>query len=874
MPAIKIENFGGELPSVSPRALPPNAAQENRNLYLATTEFRPLAQDAVSASTANGTRTLYRFSRDPSGTFNTNLTSGWITSTQERSYVKGQINDEKTERTYFTFDDGSARPRAIDNTGADRELGVYRPVKPTCTINAVDEFTTEEANNFLFGEGAEAVRKAFSDNGIIAEPASRYAGETIYGGPYSRNGLEYASAFNNTDYWNLHGKITPARADQLGLDLVRLYSAEINGFVWVPVTALPFTIRFNTAAIRSALSAVELPEGAGDKAGTRLFTDEQITEFLKKAEDYLNPSLFAKDKRDELDELTKEFNRLLTTAVVTTAPAEPVKTAYTYLDTTSGVTRNITQQPSGSMYGNGRNWKMSDGQKDVEYSNAHRNYDTAVARYEADLATYELRKAEFQFDSASLNNRLSEIQGRALAITREVETESLTRWEALTADATKVSDFLQAEGGVSAFVGETVTRLIDTRFYIVTFVTDWGEESAPSEPSDILEVDQNDTVTITRPNSTRFGSSLFSNNIQKWRIYRSNTGSATSSFQFVEELLTSTNTYTDSKKAEELGEVCPTLTWEPPPYRADLQNELYPQPVVGTNPFLRGLTGMPNGIMAGFFDNTVAFCEPYVPYAWPIEYQITTEFPIVGLGVFGQTLFVGTTGNPYFISGADSASMSAQKLDAKQSCSSRRSIVSVQGGVLYASPDGLCVADPSGVKVVSGGMYTREDWQKLNPATMVAASHENIYYLFYTGNGGGCLTFDLATAKLGRLDLTATATFTDTLTDTLYVANGTSIQSVFGSATRRTAKWKSPRMVLPRQEPVAWVKVYGDQTPEAPVTVRWYGDGALRHTAVFTDPNPQRLPAGRWLEHEVEVESAARVTRVVLAGNTQELQSV
>ena len=40
MTIIKIDNFGGELPSVSPRALPATAGQVNKNLYARTTERR------------------------------------------------------------------------------------------------------------------------------------------------------------------------------------------------------------------------------------------------------------------------------------------------------------------------------------------------------------------------------------------------------------------------------------------------------------------------------------------------------------------------------------------------------------------------------------------------------------------------------------------------------------------------------------------------------------------------------------------------------------------------------------------------------------------------------------------------------------------
>lgn len=101
---------------------------------------------------------------------------------------------------------------------------------------------------------------------------------------------------------------------------------------------------------------------------------------------------------------------------------------------------------------------------------------------------------------------------------------------------------------------------------------------------------------------------------------------------------------------------------------------------------------------------------------------------------------------------------------------------------------------------------------------------------------------------------------------------GSSIVSVFGGTDRRTGEWKTPLITMPAQAGLSWVKVYGQQSPAAPAVVRWWGDGVLRHTATFQNTEPQRLPPGRWLEHEVEIESTARITRVSLAGSTQELQ--
>ena len=281
---------------------------------------------------------------------------------------------------------------------------------------------------------------------------------------------------------------------------------------------------------------------------------------------------------------------------------------------------------------------------------------------------------------------------------------------------------------------------------------------------------------------------------------------------------------------------------------------------------------MPNGVMAGFFDATVAFCEPYTPYAWPAKYQISLQHDIVGMGVFGQTLFVGTVASPYFITGADSASMSAIKLDSNQACVSARSIVEVPGGVVYASPDGLCVASNNGIQLVTNGLFTREDWQALTPSSIFAAEHDGVYYFWYTGGSGGCYALDLASGKLVKVALTASAARTDKYSDTLYIASGTNVIPVL-STGRMTGKWRSKLVVLPRQEPFAWISALSDFS--APVVVRLYVDDVVSpfYTATLTSSTPQRLPPGRYKEWEIEVETTARVTEVVIASTTQELQA-
>lgn len=519
-------------------------------------------------------------------------------------------------------------------------------------------------------------------------------------------------------------------------------------------------------------------------------------------------------------------------------------------------------------------------------------YRAALSEYEKDILAYNRQEGDYAGMQAALVTKVAGLQAQAVSLNQQIERKVMQIWQnEMTSQENLEKALVDGFSGAPAlFGGLDADRVKETRFYVATHVSDWDEESAPSPVSEMIEPTQYDAVdlSLTAPPAGRFAVP------PRMRIYRSNSGSAGAAFQFLVELAPGVLTYKDELKAAQLGEGLATATWLEPPAK------------------LVGLVGMPNGIMAGFFDNTVAFCDPYHPYAWPVEYQITTEHPIVGLAAFGQTLFVGTTGSPYFISGSDSASMSALKMDSNQSCSSRRSIVAVQGGVLFASPDGLCMADGRGVSAVTQGLFTREDWQLLRPETMVAAEHEGIYYLLYSGNGGGAFTFDFQNnRKLARIaNLSASALFVDRLSDALYYADTVTgrIKRLHGGAVRRTGLWKSGRNPMPAHAAMGWAQVEGFPTEQDPVLLRLYGDNyfidwrgqvyeatadlkwrrrndgvlftpgtpahdAINYTVRFADCQPKRLPPGRWRDHEVEVESRSRVTRVTLAGSLEELKS-
>ena len=100
-----------------------------------------------------------------------------------------------------------------------------------------------------------------------------------------------------------------------------------------------------------------------------------------------------------------------------------------------------------------------------------------------------------------------------------------------------ITDLLE-QMDLKAILPEIVSRVVDNRFFVTTWITAWGEESSPSAPSDALEMDQNDVGVLTRPTPPANAAAL---GIVGWRAYRSNVGTAGTDFQLVPDLYLVTN---------------------------------------------------------------------------------------------------------------------------------------------------------------------------------------------------------------------------------------------------------------------------------------------------------------------------------------------
>lgn len=393
----------------------------------------------------------------------------------------------------------------------------------------------------------------------------------------------------------------------------------------------------------------------------------------------------------------------------------------------------------------------------------------------------------------------------------------------------------------------------ETRAYVYTYVTADGEEGPPSLPVFIV-AREGQTVALEGLLTAIAGDY----NITHKRIYRTvSTSSTPTDYQFVAQVSLATATYSDSKLAIELGESIPSLYWDPPPAG------------------LKGLVNLPNGIVAGFTGNDVYFCEPYRPFAWPAAYIQAVDAPVVGLGVFAETLVVLTRGRPYVMFGSDPNSMVVRQSELAEACVAKRSIVSMSGGVLYASPNGLVQIGPSGGQLITDGIIDKEYWATLNPSSISAYHYDGRYIGFYnTGTVQGGFQFDPSDSNqpFSLFDAYALAGYNDLIRDALYLNVSGTVQKWDAGSTPYTYTWRSRIFELPHPMNFGWGQV---SAAAYPVTLKVYADGVLKHTQTVASAAPFRLPSGFTADDwELEISGTAKVTAIYLAQGIDELKAV
>jgi hypothetical protein len=267
---------------------------------------------------------------------------------------------------------------------------------------------------------------------------------------------------------------------------------------------------------------------------------------------------------------------------------------------------------------------------------------------------------------------------------------------------------------------DTGTDPLVTRAYVYTFVSFYSEEGPPSPPVVASGTDgvlwtldgMEDTIPDIANRAGPFTK----------RVYRTVTGtSGAAEYFFVAEVAMVDTSYADTESTEDvsLNSLLESNSYSPPPEGLD------------------GLLVHPNGFLVGFVGRDIHFSEPYRPHAWPPEYFISTEFPIVGFGVYGTTVVVLTEGFPSRATGVSPASMALKDSPVAEPCLSRYGIQSMPEGVYFPGANGLMLINASGIVNASRGQLTKDEWQLLYfPKSIQSAQWQGFYVAFTSETEG------------------------------------------------------------------------------------------------------------------------------------------
>lgn len=492
--------------------------------------------------------------------------------------------------------------------------------------------------------------------------------------------------------------------------------------------------------------------------------------------------------------------------------------------------------------------------------------------------------------------------------------------------------------------GGTGSGDIESRSYVYCYVRQWsdgtidvGKSSGPLKnisdrsrytvdvrPGQV--VDMSIVDPIAHANGIGAG-------INKIYIYRSEVTSAGQAlYSYVDQFDVNTNRvtnnpaavwvsngsyykYSDSKPNTSLGEACPSIYWD--------------APVTG----LKGLVSLQNGLFAAYKDSTVYVSDWNAPHAWPYEHTVTIDYPIVGLGSFGNTIVVCTEAAPVLIVVQDPTNPTTKAIQENCPCVSADSIVNTRNGVIFASQNGLVLINSTSPTFITEKLLTQDEWLPLHPESLKGAFLDNTYYGFFTNpsDKAAGFIFDLDSYTYSTVDNSivssgmvyttqhAKVVYNDIEQAQLYVCypleNGTQYSLCsFASDSRinKSFRWRSKVNVSPQGlfnlsaarvrmtsqsyrkenehiwegkltgsslaaramdgEPInGWCKTNELELADATV-FNYYVDGKLKYSREVKDSKPFRLPSGfRGETIEVEVKSNAHIHSITLASSMGEL---
>lgn len=285
----------------------------------------------------------------------------------------------------------------------------------------------------------------------------------------------------------------------------------------------------------------------------------------------------------------------------------------------------------------------------------------------------------------------------------------------------------------------------------------------------------------------------------------STSASAGTLFHDVSELASSTARYwgdgsydfTDDFLVTGLSTLLPSEDYDPPPAT------------------MQGLITAHNNILVGFFGNQLCFSFPDKPHAWPEKYRLTFDADIVAIQAVSGYILVLTEEYPFQVSGNDPATMVSARIDTLYPCYSKRSVLNMGYGVVWATHGGLAVWSPAtGVDLITKFVHDWDTWNAaLDPTTIVGHYYDGKYF---GSHSTGSFIFE-RDDKVGgyfvQVQYKFSAAYSDPQTGTMYytAGSGGDIQEWDNeNQTLSPMEWKSKTIVTKDYLNVGAARVIAD----------------------------------------------------------------
>ena len=250
-----------------------------------------------------------------------------------------------------------------------------------------------------------------------------------------------------------------------------------------------------------------------------------------------------------------------------------------------------------------------------------------------------------------------------------------------------------------------------------------------------------------------------------------------------------------------------------------LDSDYYDEPPIN----LQGIKVANNNILMGFFDNQLCFSEVGKPHAWPIKYRITFDADIVAIEAVSGYIIILTEAYPYAASGNDPSTMTVARVDTLYPCLSKRSVVNMGYGVVYATHGGLAVYSLSkGVELVTKLIHDWDTWEdELTPSEVVGHLYNGKYFGSHSGNSFIFERDEKTGGYFMTVNTTFTAAWTDQITNKMYYITDTTgdiYQWDDRTQPLTPMEWKSKTIVLKEYMNIGAARVIADyDTPQTEI---------------------------------------------------------